>query len=95
MIESDPIYNTIYTYKQHETIKNANIAGYSDCVRCFFCGGGLNSWSSEDNPWVEHAKWLPDCAFVKLCKGQAFVNMCTASRSSGLVGNDEIGVIIL
>ncbi|NWQ59831.1 BIR7B protein, partial [Neopipo cinnamomea] len=32
-----------------------------DLVRCFYCDGGVRSWSFGDDPWREHAKWYPDC----------------------------------
>ncbi|KAK3585156.1 hypothetical protein CHS0354_034288 [Potamilus streckersoni] len=47
--------------------------GVGDCVRCFFCGGGLRSWEEGDDPWEEHARWYPDCSFLKTCKGKGFV----------------------
>lgn len=49
-------------------------AGYSDCCRCFYCGGGLKSWEAEDNPWIEHARWFPSCPFILTNKGQDFVD---------------------
>ena len=48
-------------------------SGYGDYVRCFFCGGGLRNWESGDDPWTEHAKWFPRCAFVRQNKGEKFV----------------------
>lgn len=45
-----------------------------DIVRCFYCGGCLRDWEERDNPWKEHAKWFPECEFVKLMKGQKFIN---------------------
>lgn len=47
--------------------------GYSDRVRCFHCGGGLWNWQDDDDPWVEHARWFPNCAYVMLVKGEAFI----------------------
>ncbi|KAH9510066.1 hypothetical protein Btru_043414 [Bulinus truncatus] len=49
-------------------------AGYSDCARCFFCGGGLRNWEEEDNVFVEHARWFPKCAFIRELLGQNFVD---------------------
>ncbi|KAK7107407.1 E3 ubiquitin-protein ligase XIAP-like [Littorina saxatilis] len=49
--------------------------GYADCSRCFFCGGGLKSWDPPDNPWVEHARWFPRCAYVRQCQGQDFIDV--------------------
>jgi hypothetical protein len=48
-------------------------AGYQDYTRCFFCGGGLRNWEAGDDPWVEHARWFPQCAFVKQNKGEKFI----------------------
>lgn len=45
-----------------------------DQVRCFHCNGGLRSWQKEDDPWFEHAKWFPLCQFLKLVKGQTYIN---------------------
>ncbi|KAH9508099.1 hypothetical protein Btru_052848 [Bulinus truncatus] len=39
-------------------------AGYSDCVRCFHCGGGIFNWEVGDNAWVEHARWFPRCQYI-------------------------------
>ncbi|KAH9490456.1 hypothetical protein Btru_033911 [Bulinus truncatus] len=38
-------------------------AGYSDCVRCFYCGLGLKSWKQGDNICREHAKHKSTCKF--------------------------------
>uniref|UniRef100_A0A2C9JBI0 RING-type domain-containing protein n=1 Tax=Biomphalaria glabrata TaxID=6526 RepID=A0A2C9JBI0_BIOGL len=48
-------------------------AGYGDCTRCFYCGGGLRNWEDEDDVWVEHARWFPKCAFIRQQMGQVFV----------------------
>ncbi len=50
-------------------------AGYGDCVRCFYCGGGLRNWEDEDDVFVEHARWFPKCAFVKSTCGQQFIDL--------------------
>nr|XP_022288103.1 baculoviral IAP repeat-containing protein 3-like isoform X2 [Crassostrea virginica]XP_022288104.1 baculoviral IAP repeat-containing protein 3-like isoform X2 [Crassostrea virginica] len=47
--------------------------GYGDYTRCFFCGGGLRNWEPGDDPWTEHARWFPKCAFVRQNKGDEFV----------------------
>ncbi|BFZ08653.1 hypothetical protein BsWGS_11692 [Bradybaena similaris] len=49
-------------------------AGYGDCARCFYCGGGLRNWEDNDNVWVEHARWFPKCAFIRQTMGQQFVD---------------------
>jgi hypothetical protein len=49
-------------------------AGYPDYTRCFFCGGELRNWEPGEEPWVEHARWFPQCAFVKQNKGETFIH---------------------
>uniref|UniRef100_S4RCZ8 RING-type E3 ubiquitin transferase n=1 Tax=Petromyzon marinus TaxID=7757 RepID=S4RCZ8_PETMA len=48
--------------------------GHGDNVKCFHCDGGLRNWEQGDNPWYEHGKWFPRCAFLLQQKGEAFVN---------------------
>ncbi|OWF45524.1 E3 ubiquitin-protein ligase XIAP [Mizuhopecten yessoensis] len=50
-------------------------AGYADYTRCFFCGGGLRNWEDGDDPWVEHARWFPGCAYLRQNKGAAFIRL--------------------
>lgn len=40
---------------------------------CFCCSQGLMDWEYHDDPWVEHARWSPNCSFVLLSKGKDFV----------------------
>lgn len=47
--------------------------GTEDQVRCFHCDGGLLKWTAEDEPWGEHARWFPECHFVRLVKGEQFI----------------------
>lgn len=51
-----------------------------DQVRCFHCDGGLRHWDPHDDPWTEHARWFPNCSFVKLVKGQDFVTASTLGQ---------------
>lgn len=46
-----------------------------DSVRCYVCGIGLRNWDKDDDPWVEHARWSPNCSYVLDKKGRAFVNL--------------------
>ncbi|KAH9488692.1 hypothetical protein Btru_042174 [Bulinus truncatus] len=61
--------------KDHNELVNAGFynAGYGDCTRCFCCGGGLRQWKEQDNVWVEHAKWLPSCTYLKEHKSPKFI----------------------
>ena len=58
--------------------------GLVDYVKCFHCDGGLCNWESEDEPWIEHAKWYPDCAFLKENKSDVFIKKCK------ILGENEI-----
>ncbi|XP_021362910.1 uncharacterized protein LOC110456458 [Mizuhopecten yessoensis] len=49
--------------------------GLRDCTKCFCCGGGLEKWEAEDDPWIEHARWFPNCRFVIRNKQQWFVDL--------------------
>ncbi|NWW37462.1 BIR7B protein, partial [Panurus biarmicus] len=48
--------------------------GQGDVVRCFYCDGGVRSWSFGDDPWSEHAKWYPECEFLLRSRGREFVS---------------------
>ena len=50
--------------------------GVSDQVKCFYCDGGLREWQEDDDPWVEHAGWFTQCGFVRLVKGDQFIQQC-------------------
>ncbi|XP_060083369.1 E3 ubiquitin-protein ligase XIAP-like [Ylistrum balloti] len=48
-------------------------AGYGDLVRCFCCGGALRNWMPGDDPWIEHARWFPECVYLRRSKGDSFI----------------------
>ncbi|XP_040469965.1 E3 ubiquitin-protein ligase XIAP isoform X1 [Falco naumanni] len=48
--------------------------GNGDHVVCFHCGGGLQEWKENEDPWDQHAKWFPGCRFVRKKKGLEFIN---------------------
>jgi len=45
-----------------------------DKVKCFSCGGGLRDWEENDVPWEQHALWFSDCEYLKLVKGQNYID---------------------
>lgn len=55
--------------------------GVGDRVRCFSCGGGLKDWDTNDEPWEQHALWLSHCRFVKLIKGQLYIDAVRAAAA--------------
>ncbi|KAK3592208.1 hypothetical protein CHS0354_000218 [Potamilus streckersoni] len=70
---------------------SAYYQGLQDVVRCFACDGGLKNWDPEDEPWVEHARWFPQCPFVKRVKGQEFIDL--VRRMSEDIDEDEDAVV--
>ncbi|XP_074863529.1 E3 ubiquitin-protein ligase XIAP [Carettochelys insculpta] len=48
--------------------------GSGDNVVCFHCGGGLQEWQQNEDPWEQHAKWFPGCKYLVQEKGQDFIN---------------------
>lgn len=40
--------------------------GSGDKTVCFYCGVGMKDWEETDDPWVEHAKWSPNCDYLVL-----------------------------
>ncbi|CAG2179484.1 unnamed protein product, partial [Oppiella nova] len=64
--------------------------GMSDYVKCFYCDGGLCNWEPGDDPWIEHAKWFPDCHFVLLNKSPEFVDECRQMVANERQTNAEL-----
>lgn len=60
-----------------------------DSVRCFQCGVGLREWDPGDDPWVEHARWMPNCAFILSNTSQEFINQVKAA-----VNRDKVYIYI-
>lgn len=69
--------------------------GTNDLVRCFHCGGGLTSWEAEDNPWVEHAHWFPQCVFLRQNKGEEFIQIISSMVDQLAVEQQNQQVYIL
>ncbi|KAL8586655.1 hypothetical protein ACOMHN_040163 [Nucella lapillus] len=74
--------NTYTNWPHSETHSPEDLAeagfyfvGVDDLVRCFYCKGGLKSWSTSLRPWVEHARFYPRCPFVGQVKGQEFIEV--------------------
>jgi baculoviral IAP repeat-containing protein 2/3 len=44
--------------------------GEKTIVRCFYCNGALRNWQVSDDPKVEHARWFPQCAYIRQFIGE-------------------------
>lgn len=70
-------------HQTHRALANAGFfySGYSDRCTCFFCGGVLHNWEAGDDPWVEHARWFPKCAFLRKKKNEIFVEVIVGRQN--------------
>ena len=59
-----------WTYKQLAIFIKSDDG---DTVKCYSCGGTLNDWQPNDDPWLEHAHWFPHCTHLIQVKGPEFV----------------------
>ncbi|RWS10821.1 putative inhibitor of apoptosis-like protein [Dinothrombium tinctorium] len=78
-------------WPQNSQVKSESLAeagffyiGVGDYVKCYYCDGGLCHWETDDDPWVEHARWFPDCGFVLLNKGYPFVESVKQKYGDGI-----------
>lgn len=67
--------------------------GIADLCRCFTCDGGLQNWDIDDDPWLEHARWFPNCAYVKQIKGERYVNLVQEAVRMARQEEEESAVI--
>ena len=51
----------------------------ADTVRCYSCRGELNRWNPGDLPWVEHARFHPECVFLQANKTPFFIEQVQGS----------------
>ena len=56
-------------------------SGIGDHVQCYYCDGGLKNWDPTDTPWIEHARWFGNCAYLQLKLGKDLIN-CIKSNNS-------------
>jgi len=56
--------------------------GKGDRVICFSCGGGLKHWEENDVPWEQHAMWYNKCEYLKLMKGQPYIDGILARKNT-------------
>lgn len=63
--------------------------GNGDRVNCFSCGGGLKDWDENDDPWEQHALWLKKCRYLKLMKGQDYIDAVIAKHKLAAEKREE------
>ncbi|XP_044259805.1 death-associated inhibitor of apoptosis 1-like isoform X2 [Tribolium madens] len=72
-----------------ETLADAGFyyRGVEDHTICFTCGGALQAWKEEDDPWEEHAKWYPRCPFLVASKGQEYIKQVQIKKPGASSSN--------
>ncbi|XP_041255097.1 baculoviral IAP repeat-containing protein 7 [Onychostruthus taczanowskii] len=92
MVTEEMRLSTFENWPQNSSVHPEQLAragffytGRGDVVRCFYCDGGVRSWSFGDDPWREHAKWYPECEFLLHSRGREFVNSVQATFSGTLL----------
>ncbi|NXR27806.1 BIR7B protein, partial [Cinclus mexicanus] len=92
MVTEEVRLSTFENWPQHSSMRPEQLAragffytGRGDVVRCFYCDGGVRSWSFGDDPWREHAKWYPECEFLLRSRGREFVSSVQATFSTTLL----------
>ncbi|XP_064462958.1 baculoviral IAP repeat-containing protein 3-like [Ornithodoros turicata] len=58
--------------------------GAQDRTTCFQCGNSFCSWSDEDDPLSEHARWYRDCPYVILQLGDEVIENIRREHSNTL-----------
>lgn len=71
----------------------------SDTAACFLCGKVLDGWESTDDPWSEHRKHSPQCAFVKLGHKEdeitvSLINFCFTHSQKLIFDTNYRGVLL-
>jgi len=64
-------------------------SGKGDKVLCFSCGGGLKDWEVLDIPWEQHALWYQNCQYLKIMKGQSYIDQVTSRKNEICVNQDN------
>lgn len=54
--------------------------GKGDRVCCFSCGGGMKDWEEIDDPWELHGMWYEKCEYLRLMKGDDFIQQMAQKR---------------
>ncbi|NXQ35323.1 BIR7B protein, partial [Alaudala cheleensis] len=97
MVTEEMRLSTFENWPQNSNMQPEQLAragffytGQGDVVRCFYCDGGVRSWSFGDDPWREHAKWYPECEFLLHSRGREFVSSVQTTFSTTLLAPSQL-----
>ncbi|KAG0432527.1 hypothetical protein HPB47_020757 [Ixodes persulcatus] len=81
-----------HAFPNVEALADAGLfyGGDDDMAICYYCGGALRSWQEDDIPFVEHARWYPECTFVKLSMEPALYNTVRSLQEECLMETDSV-----
>ncbi|XP_053389388.1 putative inhibitor of apoptosis, partial [Mercenaria mercenaria] len=51
---------------------------------CDFCGGWIKDWKLCEDPYIQHAKYFPECDYVKLCMPNDLTNRTQHLNEQGM-----------
>ncbi|XP_047469161.1 E3 ubiquitin-protein ligase XIAP-like [Penaeus chinensis] len=63
-------------------LSETGILSIHDHVYCFHCNVGIRNWEKDDNPWVQHAMGNPECPYIRIKMGQAFIDQVKKVKQS-------------
>ncbi|XP_044005557.1 baculoviral IAP repeat-containing protein 7-like [Aphidius gifuensis] len=69
--------------------------GIGDYVQCYHCGNGIKDWLPNEDPWEEHARYFKECYFVRVIKGQEFIDHFKIPQTDDQPSDDEEAESIL
>ncbi|XP_021365123.1 uncharacterized protein LOC110457943 isoform X2 [Mizuhopecten yessoensis] len=80
----EPARNATYLYWEQGDPSVHSEAGFfytgdDDVVRCFHCDIGIGGWDLTSDPWTEHARYSPDCPFLRNIKSQEWIDNIQAN----------------
>jgi baculoviral IAP repeat-containing protein 7/8 len=58
--------------------------GHGNAVICYYCGGGIEGFITEDIIWEEHAYWFPKCILVRTLKGIDYIKKVQEKKEKEL-----------
>ncbi|XP_076444751.1 baculoviral IAP repeat-containing protein 7-B-like [Babylonia areolata] len=61
--------------------------GHSDIVICYSCGLSLYQWLQEDDPYIVHARWKPNCQHIRSVLTSAYID--AVQRETATIGSTQ------
>ncbi|TMW41594.1 hypothetical protein DOY81_013326 [Sarcophaga bullata] len=95
---SSPNTSTFYPEFPEYAIETARLRSFAEWPRTM--KQRPRNWDEDDEPWEQHALWMGKCRYLKLMKGESFIQsvvskfMKTMSNNSEEVGESSNAVVV-